>query len=104
MQKPNTAWGWSLYHLEQLEVAIQPLLNAINLKPDLGAAYFSLGQTYAALGYFEKAIDEFKETLRLIQNYPEAYISLGDSYLKIRDYDLAIGAYREAIELNPGFF
>jgi Flp pilus assembly protein TadD len=62
---------------------------------------YARGCTYAYNGDYDRAIEEFTNTLRLTPDYDSAYGSRGYVYLIKDDYDRAITDYNEAIHLNP---
>jgi tetratricopeptide (TPR) repeat protein len=71
------------------------------------AAYFA----YYNKGYvllvsdssYEKAIDEFKMSLRYYPYYHQAYCNIGLCYENLGDYKAAEDNYRKSLEINPQF-
>ncbi len=51
----------------------------------------------------KKAIEEFKETLRINPDYADTYCVLGKIYSLQGLYDKAIKEYKKAISINPDF-
>jgi len=83
----------------------------------LGLAYIELGnfkrrpeaykgEREKAKGDFDNAIEDFKEAIRLDQNYAEAFNNLGRAYLtrgEKGDVEQAIENYDIAIGINPDY-
>jgi Flp pilus assembly protein TadD len=66
-------------------------------------AWNNLGLTYVDLGQPEKAIDHFREALRIKPGYTEAWYNLGLAYDKLGQPHKAIVYYREALRVNPNY-
>jgi len=61
------------------------------------------GRAYLVAGDYAKAIESFKETIKLKPNSAEAYFNLGLAYRMSGDYKNAIESYKEAIRIKPYF-
>jgi serine/threonine protein kinase/tetratricopeptide (TPR) repeat protein len=64
-------------------------------------AYDFGGDTTLLLGDYEKALEEYREALRLEPNYLNHYLRLGDTYLFLNRLDEAEAVYRQAEEHKP---
>ena len=71
--------------------------------PDHVATLNNLGNALAELGKLGKAIEVYREVIRLKSDYAPAYANLGNAYYKQRSLSEAVAAYRQAIRLNPDF-
>jgi len=68
----------------------------------LGAsAAFSEGNSLAALGNHQAAIEHYDEAIRLIAEPAFVYKQRGASYQALGDHEAAVKDYSEAIRLNP---
>jgi tetratricopeptide (TPR) repeat protein len=83
--------------------AIEYLSNAINLKPNLDAAYLYRGIAYSALGQYKRAIEDFNGVIRLKPDCAEVYLSRGMAYSALGQKQRAIKDYNVAIRLDPDF-
>jgi tetratricopeptide (TPR) repeat protein len=61
-------------------------------------AHGSLGAASFFLGHYEKALEEYREALRLEPNYVITYLYLGDAYRTVNRLDEAEAVYRQAEE------
>jgi len=94
---------------------IEPLLarvsNAIRVKPDfvrqggsasgMTEAHFNRGFAYNNSGDYQKAIESFKEAIRLKPDDVYVHFNLGLAYNNSGDYQKAIESFKEAIRLKP---
>jgi tetratricopeptide (TPR) repeat protein len=62
---------------------------------------FQLGLQMLDAGKYEKAVDAFREVVRLEPDDASAWDDLGLAYGGLRQYDQAIHAYQEVIRLQP---
>jgi tetratricopeptide (TPR) repeat protein len=76
------------------------------LKISDAEAYYNLGITYYDSKDHQKAIESFKQVIRIKPDYAEAHCSLGNAYLNADLFvnrKKAIESFKEAIRLNPNF-
>jgi len=71
--------------------------------PALPIAYNNRGNAYTAKGDYDRAIQDFDQSIKLNQTYPKPFNNRGVAYLRKGEYDLAINAFDEAIKLNPNY-
>lgn len=64
-------------------------------------AYFNRGNSYAALGRFDRAIEDYDEALRLDPSFASAYTNKGNALGSLGRFEEAIGLFDRAIELDP---
>lgn len=99
------AGGKALYfiYMEKYEKAL-PYLEIV-IKTDISSlkawAYFQIGYCYGKLGNYTKAIEAFKQAIRINPDCAEAYYNLGVVYDKLGFHKDAIEAYKQAIRINP---
>lgn len=68
-----------------------------------GIYYVWQGDKALELRKWQKAIDFYKEGLKLYPQHYSAWHNLGSIYVLYEDYDLALDAYAKAIEHNPKY-
>ena len=61
------------------------------------------GDKYFENRQWDKAIDEYKESLSKNKNQPEIYFKLGNAYSKKGDLEKAIEAFNKATQLKPDY-
>ena len=106
--------GKELYRNDQDEEAVQALVEAVRLDPNLAEAHFRLGLGYESLGKREEAEGEYKKAVEVYKKYlgehpddAEAHYALGQTYAGLSQYSDAIREYREATkrkEDDPDMF
>ena len=82
------------------KVAIQHLQRLLELRPEYGGGYNSLGYSYMALGEMGKAKAAFEKYLELAPEEPNAYDSMGEYYMVAKDYAKSAEHYDRAVELG----
>jgi tetratricopeptide (TPR) repeat protein len=60
-----------------------------------------LGQVYAQINNYEKALNSFRKVIEINSSYSPAYMALGDIYFQTRNEEKSVLSYRKVIELNP---
>ena len=91
------------YNLDKFTNNKSKLLDEISATPNSYSLYFELGNTYAKIREFQKAIEYFKKAIEL---YPEEFYenanqNLIATYYDIEDYHKVIELANEFIEQNP---
>jgi tetratricopeptide (TPR) repeat protein len=69
----------------------------------LAVAYNNRGNAYAAKRDYDRAIQDFDQSIKLNPTYTKPLNNRGVAYLKKGEYDLAIKAFDQAIRLNPNY-
>jgi len=64
-------------------------------------AYFGIGFCYGKLESYAKAIDAYKQAIRLDPDCADAYYNMGVSYGQLGNYTKAIEVFKQAIRINP---
>ncbi len=72
-----------------------------NISPYKAWSYFQSGFCYGKLKSYAKAIEAYKQAVRINPEYAEAYNNLGNSYNKIGLHKNAIEACKQAINIDP---
>jgi tetratricopeptide (TPR) repeat protein len=81
--------GLSLNQPENVNLAKPFIDQAISLKPSLSEAHLALGNFYAAQRENQKAVEAFRETLRLAPKSEMAHYRLGQTYRNLNELELA---------------
>jgi len=84
--------------LPYLEIAIKADISLLKTW-----AYFEIGYCYDELGNYTKAIEAYKQTIRIYPDYAKAHYNLGVAYGELGFYEDAIEAYKQAIRADPDY-
>ena len=119
--------GMSLLEISSRpDEAVEAFEKAISLKPNYAEAYDGLGQAFewgvtdrdfkrrfggkpyesdveADKQIYAKAIEAYKQAIRIRPDFAEAYNHLGNVYFATKDYLRAREAYKQAIRIRPNF-
>src|SRR5262249_49189840 len=68
----------------------------LRLKPESAPLHHELGEVLENAGYDERAINEYREALRLSPQFFDPYRSLGQLFEARAEWNEAISVYREA--------
>jgi len=92
-----------LYALEgiKLDEAADLVYTAINMDPDNGAFYDSLGWIYYKKGDLEKALKNLERAAGSVSEDPTVWDHLGDVYLSLEKHKQAAEAWLKALDLDP---
>lgn len=63
--------------------------------------YYSLGIEESKSGNFEKAIEYYREAIRIDPDFAFAWDNIGICYRRLEKYDLAIEAYEQSLSIDP---
>jgi tetratricopeptide (TPR) repeat protein len=66
-------------------------------------AYNNRGNAYIAKGEYDRAIQDFDQSIMLNPNYAKAFNNRGVAYQKKGEYDRAIKDFDESIRLDPNY-
>ncbi len=69
--------------------------------PDSAELHNILGAAFASRGTFDRAIEEFREAVRLDAGNGQAHYDLAGLLLDARQYEDAVGEFRAALRLTP---
>jgi tetratricopeptide (TPR) repeat protein len=87
----------------RLEKEIRFASVAVALRPQSPGAHYNLGLALHHNGQQDEAIPEYREAIRLKEDYAEAHVQLGDALADKGRLDEAITKYREAIRIKKNF-
>jgi tetratricopeptide (TPR) repeat protein len=71
------------------------------LDPDSAVAYNNRAKTFAQLGQFERAIDDFTRAIAIRSAFAEAYLGRADAEERLGRLEDSASDYRRALELDP---
>src|SRR5205809_1055011 len=85
----------------QYDKAVDSYKLAIQQNPNLAAAYFGLGTTYAVMGRIPDALAPMRTAVRLAPDNASAHDGLGRILADLRRFDEGLAELMEAKRLNP---
>ena len=83
-----------------LDVHLTPSGKSLDQKK-IADAHYNCGNAYFMQGDFDRAIQDYSETIKLNPHFADAYNNRGNAYSDKGDFDQAIQDYSKAIELKP---
>jgi len=91
--------------LNEYEDAISFYNKALKIEPNPNddITYNQLGNAYLKLERNTEAIDSFRNSIRINNNWKVPYQNLGNTYLNLGKYEEAIKCYKQAIAIDPNF-
>ena len=102
------AWAYNAAHFYNLgldstlsNTKINYFTRAIELNPELSAAYEERGMIYYFQEHYTKMIRDFLKVIKLSPNNANGCAMLGVAYFEKNDYDSAVSYLTRAIELKP---
>src|SRR5262249_28100409 len=66
-------------------------------------AYNNRGNAFSAKGEYDRAIQDYDQSIKLNPNYYRAFNNRGVAYQKKGEYDRAINDFDQSIKLNPQY-
>ncbi len=104
----NTIIGILYHNQRKYEDAITFFNKALNngrsiLLPDNRAVYYYLGNTYAILEQYDKAINNYNAVIQINRGCSEAYYNRGYCFSQLCEYKNAISDYNNALKINSKF-
>jgi len=82
--------------LPYLEIAVKTNISSLK-----ALAYFQIGYCYGELRSYAKAIEAYKQVIRIDPDDASAHYNLGIAYDEVGFYKDAIEAYKQAIRIDP---
>ncbi|MDJ0678941.1 MAG: tetratricopeptide repeat protein [Xenococcaceae cyanobacterium MO_167.B52] len=105
--KENDPWLWSNrgeshLKLEQYDQAIADFEQAIQIDPQKSfIPWNNIGKLYYQRGNYEQAIEAYKKSIFVKDDYVPALIGLGNAKKSLGKSSLALQAYNKALQFNP---
>jgi len=85
----------------KLDSSVRHLTKAIEIHPEWAAAHHTLGQTYARMGDYDKAVVEFQKAAELDARPERSWVGLATVYFLKKSYADGESAARRALEIDP---
>jgi len=103
----DQAYQKALYFIDKKDYEEALLYLEIAIKTDIlslkGHVYFQIGWCNGELGNHIKAIEAYKQVIRIDPDHAIAYINLGSAYNGLGLYKDAIEACKQVINIDPNF-
>jgi tetratricopeptide (TPR) repeat protein len=93
--------GERLFASGRYSQAILSLDRAIDLKPDLAAAYYLRARARAAEEETGLALRDFSAYIRLLPSDPRGYLGRGQAYFNLKNFAAAVADSTRAVALDP---
>lgn len=103
---PDAAYGRAklLQDLGRIDDAVTAYKELSEKSADCVRCHYNLGAIYLELMKdYQKAVDEFTETIKLEPGNPQNYFARGYSYAKLGDEESARADYRVCLKIDPAF-
>lgn len=97
----ESSWGGSPVDIEGFEQAKAAYEQALELDPELAAAWTNLGSMFAEIGDLDGARERYERALACDPDQPEAHCNLAELALRAGDPEVAITSYRQVLRLVP---
>ena len=85
-----------------LDVHLTPSGKSLDQKK-IADAHYNCGNAYFMQGDFDRAIQDYSETIKLNPHFADAYNNRGKAYFMQGDFDRAIADFNKAIKLKPNY-
>ncbi|MBX9771064.1 MAG: tetratricopeptide repeat protein [Candidatus Obscuribacterales bacterium] len=85
------------------EKAIEILIEALKLDPELSQAHHNLGLAYSKTGNNQKAVEELKQAVDLNPQATMSWLTLGGVYQSSGRLEEALDIYKETLKRFPDF-
>jgi len=99
------AYDKALYFIDKREYEKALPYLEISIKTDISSlkawAYFQIGYCYGELGTYTKAVEAFKQAIRVDPGEAKAHYNLGLAHYRLGLYKDVIEAYKQAIHIDP---
>jgi len=101
LAKESTAEQGAILSENRLEEAVVCFERALQLKPEMAAVHYNLGNALHALDRLEEAEASYERAVALDPDYAKAYHNLGCVLCAQGRHDTAFARYRQALLLTP---
>ena len=103
---PRYVLALSLTELNRLKEAVEEYKKVIELaikdEPKI-LAYYNMGNAYADLGEYQRAIDSYQQAIKLDPTLSKPHNNLGLAYAALNRLDEAAWAFTEAVRLKADY-
>jgi len=86
---------------QDMKSVIATLTEYLKLKPRHANAWYNMGNAYANLKQYEKAIECYNKAVEIKPDMHEALNNIGNAYAGLKQYEKAIECYNKAVEIKP---
>ncbi|MEE2617634.1 MAG: tetratricopeptide repeat protein, partial [Candidatus Poribacteria bacterium] len=93
--------GVIAYQVENFEIAVDLIQQAVKVDPNQSSCFFSLGLTLKKQGRLGEAINAYYKVLEIEPKNADAYNNLGNILGLSGQLEEAVDTYRKALEINP---
>lgn len=95
------AHGNILFHLNQIDLALNSFNKALELNDSNPVAYYSVGVCLQNLGKIDQAQEHYKKAIELKPDYTDAINNLGLMYYAKKDYETAQEYFNKVLQIDP---
>jgi len=105
-EDPHYVLALSLTELRQLKEAIDEFKQVVKLaikdEPKI-LSYYNMGNAYADLGQYEKAIESYQEAIKLNADLSKPHNNLGLAYAASGRLEDALAEFKQAVQLKADY-
>jgi tetratricopeptide (TPR) repeat protein len=110
LQKAISLGGGLLDYLSMIEIyknqnalknALETAAKAVTNFPDEYEAHLALGNLFAFIKAFDKAVAPYLKAIELSPQKTQAYNNIGVAYKELGDNEKALAAYQRVLQINP---
>ena len=99
--RPHFNLGQAYQEAKRLPEAAREYEHALQLKPDLHAAYSNIAAIYMDQGALSPAEEMLLRVTEAAPEFADGFINLGVLYTRMNEPERALGALDRALEINP---
>lgn len=94
------------YYLAQLDTnyylcSLDAMTKATQLAPTDAMSYYLLAKFYQNISRFDESITNYRQAIKLKNNYDHATFALGQIYYQQQKYDLALPLFKQTLQIAP---
>ncbi len=102
VSEPALREGLAVFQSGDLGSAERAFLKAVRDFPNSAQARYFLGLTYRAQDRFAEALREFREALKIDENYVDVYLQRGIAHFKLEQHGSARRWIEKYLDVRPG--
>jgi len=84
-------------------MAIRDFEAARRLDPGNHETYFHLGQAFMKCGKYDKALNQYEQSIAIMAENPDAHFNLGYIFLARKEYASAAREFEDVVKLKPPY-